>query len=355
MIFEMIDREDYEQLVYCNDARTGLKAIISMHSTVLGPATGGCRMWAYKNEQEALIDVLRLSKGMTYKASISGLNLGGGKAVILGDPKTQKTRPMLERFGEYVERLGGNYITAKDVGIGAEDLKAIKSKTSHVLGIEGVPGSSGDPSPATAWGVYHGMKAAVKFALGASSLKNLTVAMQGLGSVNYYLLEHVFAEGAKVIACDIDAAAIKRATGKFNIEIVAPESIYDVPCDVFAPGALGASINSKSLPRLKTKVIAGAANNQLETPEIGLELMRRGIVYAPDYAINAGGLINIYYEGGAAGAHGYNRKKAFDHVAGIERTIADILDRAKAEKLPSYLVADRMAEERVERARQARG
>src|SRR6185437_7038086 len=307
MVFEKIQHEDYEQIVYCNDPRVGLKAIISMHSTVLGPATGGCRMWAYKNEEEALVDVLRLSKGMTYKAAISGLDWGGGKAVIIGDPKTGKSKAMLERFGEYVQRLGGNYITAKDVGIGAEDLKTIKTKTEHVLGIEGVPGSSGDPSPATAWGVYHGMKAAVKFGLGANSLKGLTIAMQGLGSVNYYLLEHVFAEGAKVIACDIDQAAITRATGKYNIEIVKPDSIYDVPCDVFAPGALGAAINSQSLPRLKTKVIAGAANNQLETPEIGLEVMKRGIVYAPDYAINAGGLINIYYEGGAAGAGGYSR------------------------------------------------
>jgi leucine dehydrogenase len=351
MVFERIQNEDFEQLVYCNDPTVGLKAIISMHSTVLGPATGGCRMWAYKDEQEALVDVLRLSKGMTYKASISGLNWGGGKAVIIGDPKTRKTTAMLERFGDHVERLGGHYITAKDVGIGAEDLKTVKTKTSHVLGIEGVPGSSGDPSPATARGVYHGMRACAKFALGVNSLKDLTIAIQGLGSVSFYLLEHLFADGAKVIACDIDQAAIERARAKYNIEVVPPESIYDVPCDIFAPAALGASISATTLPRLRTKIIAGAANNQLATKEDGLEVMKRGIVYAPDYAINAGGLINIYYEGVAAGPSGYSRKKAHDHIAGIEKTIGDILNRAKSENLPSHLVADRMAEERVVKAR----
>lgn len=348
MIFERIAHEDYEQIVYCNDPRVGLKAIISMHSTVLGPATGGCRMWAYKNEQEALVDVLRLSKGMTYKNSISGLNWGGGKAVIIGDSKTQKTPAMLQRFGEYVERLGGHYITAKDVGIAAEDLKNVKSKCKHVLGIDGVPGSSGDPSPATAWGVYHGMRACAKHALGANTLKGLTVAMQGLGSVNYYMLEHIMADGAKVIACDIDQTVIERATKKYNIEIVSPDSIYDVPCDIFAPGALGATVNANTLKRLKTKIIAGAANNQLATVEDGLEVTKRGIVYAPDYAINAGGVINIYYEG-AAGP--YSKTKAFDHVSRIEQTITDILNRAKAEKLPTYVVADRIAEERIDKAR----
>jgi leucine dehydrogenase len=357
MVFEKIQREDYEQIVYCNDPRSGLKAIISMHSTVLGPATGGCRMWAYKNEEEALIDVLRLSKGMTYKNSISGLNWGGGKAVIIGDAKTQKTKEMLERFGEYVARLGGNYITAKDVGIGSEDLKTVKSKTKHVLGIDGEPGSSGDPSPATAWGVYHGMKAAAKFASGANKLSGMKVALQGLGSVSYYLLEHLIADGAKVIGCDIDQSAIERATKKYNIEIVSPDKIYDVPCDIFAPSALGATINADTLPRIAkagAKIIAGAANNQLATSDDGYAVHQRGMIYAPDYAINAGGVINIYYEGGAAGAGGYSKAKAFEHVAGIEKTIAEILTRAKSENLPTHVVADRIAEERVEKARQAR-
>ncbi len=350
MVFQEIQNEQFEQIVFCHDPKLGLKAIISMHSTALGPAVGGCRMWNYANEQEALTDVLRLSKGMTYKASISGLHWGGGKAVIMGDAKSAtKNRAMLERFGEYVERLGGNYVTAKDVGIASEDLRIVKTKTKHVLGIDGEPGSSGDPSPATAWGVYHGMKSCAKHAFGNASLKDLKVVVQGLGSVAYYMIEHLLAEGAKVVACDVDPVAVDRAVTKYGIEIVHPESIFDVPSDIFAPCALGAIINPGTLERLKTKIVAGAANNQLATPAEGVELMRRGIVYAPDYAINAGGLINIYYEGYESG--GYNKTKAFEHVERIGKTITEILDRSKAEKQPSYLVADKIAEERVARAK----
>jgi leucine dehydrogenase len=355
MVFEKIQREDYEQIVYCNDPKTGLKAIISMHSTVLGPATGGCRMWAYKDESEALTDVLRLSKGMTYKNAISGLNWGGGKAVIIGDSKTQKSRAMLERYGEYVARLGGNYITAKDVGISSDDLRIVKSKTKHVLGIDGEPGSSGDPSPATAWGVYHGMRAAVKFAHGANSMSGMKIALQGLGSVSYALIEHLLADGAKVIGCDIDQSAIDRATKKFGIETVSPDKIYDVQCDIFSPSALGASINAETLPRIHkagAKIIAGAANNQLATADDGHHVQKLGMIYCPDYAINAGGVINIYYEGGAAGAGGYSKTKAFEHVSGIEKTVAEILGRAHIQKVPTHVIADRMAEERIEKARQ---
>lgn len=349
MIFEKLLNENFEQVVHFADPKTGLKAIVALHSTVLGPATGGCRMWNYGSDDEALTDVLRLSKGMTYKASISGLNWGGGKAVIMGDAKTQKSPELLAKFGEFVDRLGGHYITAKDVGIGSDDLRIVKSKTPHVLGIDGEEGSSGDPSPATAWGVYHGMRAAAKKALGANSLKGMTVAMQGLGSVSYSLLEHLVAEGATVIGCDIDQATVERAVKRYGIEVIHPDRIYDVECDIFAPCALGATINSDTLPRLRTKIIAGAANNQLATPAHGEEVTRRGLVYAPDYAINAGGLINIYYEGVAEG--GYSRTRAFNHVEKIGQTIAEILERAEAEKLPSYVVADRMAEERIERAR----
>jgi leucine dehydrogenase len=349
MVFEQIGTEGFEQVVFCNDSSVGLKAIISLHSTVLGPATGGCRMWNYANEAEALHDVLRLSKGMTYKAAISGLNWGGGKAVIIGDAKTHKNTAMLERFGEYVNRLGGHYITAKDVGIGSEDLKTVKTKTPYVLGIDGEANSSGDPSPATAWGVYHGMRASAQHTLKANSLKGMRVVLQGLGSVSYSLLEHLMADGAEVIGCDIDQTMIDRATKKYGIEIVRPEAIYDVPCDIFAPSALGGSISAETLPRLKAKIVAGAANNQLATPEQGHELMRRGMTYAPDYAINAGGLINIYHEGHGQG--GYNRTRAFDHVAKIGATITQILERADAEKLPTHVIADRMAEERVNAAK----
>ncbi len=346
MIFKNIHAKDFEQIVFCNDEKTGLKAIISMHSTVLGPAAGGCRMWNYASEEEAITDVMRLSKGMTYKAAISGLKWGGGKAVIIGDPKKDKNPAMLQRYGEYVERLGGNYITAKDVGIGSDDLKQVNKKTKHVLGMDGVPGSSGDPSPATAWGVYHGLKSSAKKAFGSNSLKGLTIALQGLGSVAYYLLEHVVADGAKVVGCDIDQTVIDRAVKKYGIETVRPEAIYDVPCDIFSPSALGASINEKTLPRLKCKVIAGAANNQLSTPEIGYEVMKKGMVYAPDYAINAGGLINIYHESSYFPG-GYNKQAAFDYTTKIGPTITQILDRAEAEKIPPHLVADRIVEERL--------
>lgn len=350
---ESISTDGFEQVVFCNDPSVGLKAIISMHSTALGPAVGGCRMWNYANEGEALNDVLRLSKGMTYKAAISGLNWGGGKAVIIGDAKTQKNPAMLKRFGEFVERLGGNYVTAKDVGIGSDDLRQVKGSTRHVLGIDGEANSSGDPSPATAWGVYHGMRACAQHVFKANSLKGMKVALQGLGSVSYYLLEHLVADGATVIGCDIDQAAIERAVGKFGIEVVSPEKIYDVPCDIFAPSALGSSISAETLPRIQAKIIAGAANNQLATSEQGFEVMRRGMIYAPDYAINAGGLMNIYHESPNV-AGGYSRTRAFDHVAQIGTTIAKILERAEAEKLPTHLIADRMAEERVFAARAER-
>jgi leucine dehydrogenase len=350
MVFEKIQSEDFEQIVYCNDPRVGLKAIISLHSLVLGPATGGCRMWDYASEEAALIDVLRLSKGMTYKASISGLNWGGGKAVIIGNPKTHKTPQLFERFGEMVHRLGGNYITAKDVGTGSEDLACMKKKTPYVLGIEGEKGSSGDPSPATAWGVYHGIRSCAQFVFGTNSLKNIKIALQGLGSVSYYLLEYLVADGAKVVGCDIDPAMVERAVRKYGIEIVSPDSIYDVECDIFSPAALGSSINSQSLPRIRAKIIAGAANNQLATPQEGYELLNRGIIYAPDYAINAGGLINIYYEDPARG--GYSRTRSFEHVAQIGNTIKNILERARAEKLPTHLVADQIAEERILKASQ---
>jgi leucine dehydrogenase len=349
MVFERIQREQFENIVYCNDPRVGLRAIISIHSTALGPGVGGCRMWAYKTEDEALVDVLRLSKGMTYKAAISKLNWGGGKSVIIGDSKTADKHPeMLKRFGEFVDRLGGAYVTAKDVGIGGEDLKTIKTKTRHVLGIEGEAGSSGDPSPATAWGVYHGMRSAVQFATGAKNLKGVRVALQGLGTVSYYLLEHLTADGASVVGCDIDKNAIDRAVKKYGVEIVSPDAIYDVACDVFAPSALGGAISASTLPRIKAKIIAGAANNQLETPEEGMQVMKRGITYAPDYAINAGGLINIYHE---AQGGGYNKARAFEQVSQIGATITEILERSKSDRLPAALVADRIAEERIAKGR----
>lgn len=345
-VFEKIQADNYEQILYCNDAKVGLKAIIAIHSSALGPATGGCRMWNYTTEEEALTDVLRLSKGMTYKASISGLPLGGGKSIIIGEKKSPE---MLKRFGDFVETLKGHYITAKDVGIDSNDLKTIKTKTPHILGIAGEANSSGDPSPVTAWGVYNGMLACAEKAFGAKSLKGLHVSLQGLGAVNYHLLKYLHQEGARVTACDINSDLVQRAQKEFHIEVVRPEAIYDVSADIFSPGALGAIVNAGTIPRLKCKVIAGAANNQLATEKDGEALVNKGILYAPDYAINAGGLINIFHE-----REGYNRDRAYAHVAKIYDTIKNVLNESEREKLPANLVANRIAQNRVTEAELAR-
>jgi len=347
-VFEKIQADNYEQIVFCQDQKTGLKAIIALHNTALGPATGGCRMWNYRNEEEALTDVLRLSKGMTYKNSISNLALGGGKSIIIGDA-SQKTPELLKRFGEFVETLKGRYITAKDVGIDSNDLKTIKSRTSHILGIAGEANSSGDPSPVTAWGVYNGMLACAESAFGSKSLKGLHVALQGLGAVNYGLLKYLAQEGARVSACDINPDSVEKAKKEFGITTVGPEEIYDTACDIFSPGALGAIINPQTIPRLKCKVVAGAANNQLATEKDGEELLKRGILYAPDFAINAGGVINIAHE-----RDGYSREKAYAHVARIYDTIKNILEASKADHLPTNVVANRIAENRVREAERAR-
>jgi leucine dehydrogenase len=347
-VFEKIQADNYEQIVFCHDKRVGLKAIIALHNTALGPATGGCRMWNYRNEEEALTDVLRLSKGMTYKNSISNLPLGGGKSIIIGDA-SQKTPELLQRFGEFVETLNGRYITAKDVGIDSSDLKTIKSRTTHILGIAGEANSSGDPSPVTAWGVYNGMLACAEKAFGSKSLKGLHVALQGLGAVNYGLLKYLAQEGAKVTACDINASVVERAKKEFGVQESGPEAIYDVACDIFSPGALGAVINPQTIPRLKCKVVAGAANNQLATEKDGEELLKRGILYAPDFAINAGGVINIAHE-----REGYNRDKAYAHVARIYDTIRNILEVSANDRLPTNIVANRIAENRVQEAERAR-
>lgn len=347
-IFETLRDDNYEQIIFCNDTAVGLKAIIAIHSSALGPATGGCRMWNYRNEGEALTDVLRLSKGMTYKAAISNLSLGGGKSIIIGDI-SQKTPELLKRFGDFVETLHGNYITAKDVGIDSKDLKIIKSRTPHILGIAGEANSSGDPSPVTAWGVYNGMRACAEKAFKTKSLSGVRVALQGLGAVNYSLAKHLIEEGAVLTGCDISKDAIERAKKDFPIQIVGPENIFDVDCDVFSPGALGAIINSQTIPKFKCKVIAGAANNQLATDSDGDALVKRGILYAPDYAINAGGLINISHE-----KEGYNRDRAWNQVAKIYDTIKMILDQSEAEKTCTYLIANRIAENRVKEANSAR-
>jgi leucine dehydrogenase len=332
----------HEQLLFCNDSFTGLKAIIGIHNTVLGPALGGTRMWAYRNETEALIDVLRLSRGMTYKNSISGLNLGGGKAVIIGDARTMKSEALMRRFGKFVNSLGGKYITAEDVGMSPPDMVYVSMETNYVVGL---PGKSGDPSPVTAYGTYMGMKAAAKVAYGSDNLEGKKVAVQGVGSVGANLVGHLVKEGAKVFVSDIYEGSLQKIKAAYpQVEIVPNESIYDIDMDIYAPCALGATINNDTLSRLKCAIIAGAANNQLADEQMhGFAIFEKGLIYAPDYAINAGGVINCYAE-----VKGLSSQWAMTKAEDIYNTILNIVRRSRTEGVPAHIIANKMAEERIE-------
>ena len=322
----------HEEILFCNDQATGLKAIIAVHNTVLGPALGGTRMWMYANEMEALKDVLRLSKGMTYKNSISGLNLGGGKAVIIGDARTMKSEALFRRFGRFVDSLAGNYITAEDVGISPSDMQWVNLETKHVAGL---PGKSGDPSPVTAYGVYMGIKACAKEQFGSDSLSGKTIAVQGVGHVGEYLVKHLTEENANVVITDIHEETLLRVSKQYGVKVVAPNEIYDVPMDIYAPCALGATINDDTLGRLKCSIIAGAANNQLQDEQKhGLELMNKGIIYAPDYTINAGGVINCFSE-----VEGLSSEWAHVKAGEIYTTILNIIQRSKEGNIPTYQIA----------------
>ena len=340
----------HEQIVFCQDEETGLKAIIAVHSTVLGPALGGTRMWAYNNELEAINDVIRLSRGMTYKASISGLNLGGGKAVIIGDAKTQKTDALMQKFGEFVNRLSGNYITAEDVGMTTHDMEMVRLKTKHVTGIPQSMGGSGDPSPVTAYGVYMGMKAAAKYKWGDDSLKGKKIAVQGIGHVGENLVKHITEEGAIVTINDISDDRLDAVAAKYGSTIVKGDAIYDVDMDIYAPCALGATVNTDTLNRLNCSVIAGAANNQLLDENVhGKMAMDKDIIYAPDFLINAGGLINVYSE-----LKGYDSEKAMEKTKEIYNTTLDILKKSELEGITTHEAAKRIAEARVEEVRKAK-
>jgi leucine dehydrogenase len=339
-ILEPMHAMGHEHILFCNDHATGLKAIIAVHNTVLGPALGGTRMWMYQNEQEALTDVLRLSRGMTYKNAISQLNLGGGKAVIIGDAKTMKSEALFRRFGQFVNTLAGSYITAEDVGISPSDMVHVSKETKHVVGL---PGKSGDPSPVTAFGVYMGMKAAARHQFGSDSLAGKKIAVQGIGHVGAYLVEHLVAEGARVTITDINEAALQQLSAKHGVSVVAADNIYDVDMDIYAPCALGATVNDATLARLNCSIIAGAANNQLkEEAKHGQILMDRGIIYAPDFALNAGGVINCFSE-----VEGLSLEWAKQKAQEIYTTIDHILIRSQREGVPSYQVANLMAEERI--------
>jgi leucine dehydrogenase len=344
-IFYDLNSYGHEQVSFFHDRETGLKAIIGIHSTVLGPSLGGCRMWKYNDEQEALRDVLRLSRGMTYKAALAGLNLGGGKAVIIGDSRQDKTDEMLKVFGRAVDSLGGRYITAEDVGMTVKDIDTIRTVTNHAVGGSN-EGGSGDPSVMTAFGVFQGMKAALKAAGMGESLEGLRVAIQGVGNVGYHLCSYLSAAGAELVITDIYPNQVEKVVQEFGADVVSPDQIYSTNCDIFAPCALGAILNARTIPQLKCKVVAGSANNQLETEKDGFDLFNRGITYAPDYAINSGGLINV-----AAELDGYNYKKVMDKVSTVYDTIAQVLDRSKREDIPPHEAADALAEQRLDEAR----
>ena len=343
MIFKEIINRGHEQVSYFHDPTLGLKGIVAIHNTVLGPALGGCRMWNYKSEQDALIDVLRLSKGMTYKAAIAGLNLGGGKAVIIGDPKADKSEELFRSFGRFIEGLGGRYITAEDVGTSIKDMDYVRMETKYVTGISKSLGGSGDPSLLTSFGTYLGIKASVKFKLNKNSLDGLSIVVQGLGSVGMELVKYLSNDGMKIYAYDIDSNLMEIAAKEYGVTPIKEDAVYDQDVDIYAPCALGATINDDTIPRLKCSIIAGAANNVLKDPDKhSKELLDRGILYAPDYAINAGGLINVYNE-----LDDYNKERAFSQAEAIYDILMDIFYRSDKENIPTTIASDRKAEERI--------
>lgn len=343
-VFGQTSFDNHEQIVFCQDKDTGLKAIIGIHNTVLGPALGGTRMWKYSNEWEALNDVLRLSRGMTYKSAISGLNLGGGKAVIIGDSKIDKTPEMIAKFGQFVDSLSGRYITAEDVGTTTPDMDLIRKYTSHVTGISEAIGGSGNPSPVTAYGVYMGMKAAAKYKFGTDNLDGKRILVQGIGHVGETLVDYLTAEGAKVIISDINEARLQEIGNKYGAKIFQGDDLYSIDVDIYAPCALGATVNDDTISKLKAQVIAGAANNQLANESRhGQMLKDRGILYAPDFLINAGGIINVYGEI----AH-YGKEEAMRRTENIYNTTLEIFDFAEANNITTHEAAFKIAQNRID-------
>ncbi|MDB5283906.1 MAG: leucine dehydrogenase [Bacteroidota bacterium] len=346
-VFEMMEPMEHEQVMFFYDKPTGLKGIIAVHNTVLGPSLGGCRIWEYANESDALWDVLRLSRGMTFKSSISGINLGGGKAVIIGNHKIKHDEAFWRRFGKFVDSLNGKYITAEDVGTSTDVMGIVMQETKYVTGKPISAGGMGDPSPYTAYGVFLGLKASVKEATGSDNLQGKKVAVQGVGHVGYTLVKHLTEAGAKVFITDLNASNLAEASKAFNATVVEPNEIYDLDVDVYAPCAMGATVNSDTIPRLKCSVIAGAANNQLADENVhGHMLSDRGILYAPDFLINAAGVINCYRE-----VHSLGEAETMELIEKIYPRTLEIFKKAKAEKIPTQEAAIKIAVDRIEQQR----
>lgn len=341
-LFGHLKAYDYGEVHFSHDKASGLKAIIAIHDSRLGPALGGCRFLPYDTDEDALVDALRLARGMTYKAALAGLAHGGGKSVLIR-PKQHFDRVALFRaFGRFVDNLGGHYITAEDSGTGLEDMEILSGVTKHVTGVDIARGGSGDPSPFTALGVRRGIEACVKAKLGRDSLTDVHVAVQGVGHVGYHLCRELHAAGAKLSVADVDPLKAERATREFGAKVVPLDKIFEIACDVIAPCALGSALNDTTIPRITAKIVAGAANNQLAQPRHGDDLHARGILYAPDYAINAGGLVNVAQE-----VVGYDADKSRKKTLEIYDTILEIADRSAKTGTPTYLIADMMVEEKL--------
>jgi leucine dehydrogenase len=338
-IFDTIAEMGHEQVVLCHDHSAEYRAIIAIHSTTLGPALGGTRFWQYATDEEAIVDALRLARGMTYKNAVAGLNLGGGKSVLIGDNRTANREMIFRAHGRFVESLGGRYITAEDVGTSTADMDFVHMETDYVTGLAG---RSGDPSPVTAHGVFRAIQASAKWCWSSDDLHGKTVSVQGCGHVGYHLAKELNQAGAKLVVTDIDAERVKRVVSEFGAVAVAADDIYAVPADIFAPCALGAVINDKTIPQLRVEIVAGAANNQLQDERHGDELHRRGIRYAPDYVANAGGVINVYSE-----LAGWSSARAFRKADEIYETILRVFSIAKQEGVATHEAADRLAEQRI--------
>jgi len=343
-IFDAINKYGHEQIVLCHDEATNLRAIIAIHNTILGPALGGCRMWPFESEEEAIFDAMRLSRGMTYKNAAAGLNLGGGKAVIIGDPNKDKSEALFRAFGRFVQSLGGRYITAEDVGTSVEDMEQIKMETSFVSGLPPEFGGSGDPSPFTALGVFEGIKASVKFKLQKKDIRGIKVAVQGVGHVGYYLCEMLHEAGAELIVTDIFEDKIDMVVNEFGAKSVPEDEIYSVDTEVFAPCALGAIVNDETIKQMKFKIIAGGANNQLLDENIhGKKLKAKDILYAPDYLINAGGVINVYFET----INEYNKERVTKKVKNIYNILMEVYKISGEQNITTVEAAAHFAENRI--------
>lgn len=345
-IFERMAQRDHEQLVFWYEPKLGYRGIIAIHDTTLGPALGGTRFWNYGSNEEAIIDALRLARGMTYKAAVAGLNLGGGKSVMIGDPNLIDREWVFRAHGRAVESLGGRYITAEDVGTSPQDMEYVHMETDFVVGLMG---KSGDPSPVTAYGTFSGTKAACLHKYGDDSLEGKHVTVQGVGHVGYYLCKDLAEAGARLTVCDISQEKVDLVVQEFGATAVGADDIYSVDADIFAPCALGAIINDDTLPALKVDIIAGAANNQLAEPRHGEEVEAKGILYCPDYVVNAGGLINVNAE-----IEGWTAERARKKAGAIYNTTARVLELAKDEGLTTAAAADRVAEERIDKVRELR-